>query len=148
MVTHLTLTQHGSHEYLYAEHASQHTLTLIDVTDPAHPREVTSTDLTATAGSATLLAATGEAVLVASPTSPAPSEAGAVAGQTVSIVSMADSMRPQVVRQFKGVTVVKSDERRGLVYLVNTEGIWILKRNWALDPDVEQRYAHEVLYNH
>jgi hypothetical protein len=141
-ITRVTMTQHYSRSYLYLEHASR-SLTLIDVTDARHPSVVTNLDLPASeAGS--ILTAAGDTALISSGTAqPAPSP-----NKTMSIVSFADPTHPQTVKQFANVTTTALDEHRGLIFVANDEGLWILHRNPAVDPEVQERYAHEVLYNH
>ena len=40
------------------------------------------------------------------------------------------------------------DERRGLIYVADGEGIWILHQSYAEDPEVEKEYTKHVLYDH
>jgi hypothetical protein len=135
------MTQHYSRSYLYLEHAS-HALTLIDVTDARHPSIVANLDLPASeAGS--ILTAAGDAALVSSDAAQP-----RTAVKTMSIVSFADPTHPQTVKQFANVTCTALDDHRGLIFVANDEGFWILHRNPAEDPEVQERYAHEVLYNH
>jgi hypothetical protein len=141
-ITRFTMTQHYSRSYLYLEHAS-HSLTLVDVTDARHPTVVANFDLPA-AGSATVLTAAGDAALISSG-SPTPNS---VTEKTMTIVSFADRTHPQTIRQFAKVTCTALDDNRGLVFVANDEGLWILHRNPAEDPEVQERYAREVLYNH
>jgi hypothetical protein len=65
----------------------------------------------------------------------------------VRIISFADFERPKVTREFAAVTAIGRDEERGLVFLANPEGIWILKEQAAEDPAVEAAYANYVLYD-
>jgi len=107
------------------------------VTDSAHPKVLSRVN-----SSDSLLTAVGDVALMSSDTpSPAPAK-------KISIVDFSDKTKPRVVREFVGVTSMTSDERRGLVFLTNAEGLWILHRNQPVDPEVQERYAHEVLYNH
>jgi hypothetical protein len=141
-ITRVTMTQHYSRSYLYVEHASR-ALTLVDVTDARHPSIVANMDLPANQ-SGSVLAAAGDAALVSSDVS----REDAPATKTMSIVSFADPAHPQTVKQFANVTSTAMDNRRGLIFVANSEGLWILHRNPAEDPEVQERYAHEVLYNH
>ncbi len=136
------MTRHYSRSYLYLEHAS-HLVTLVDVTDAQHPTVLANLDLPATQ-SGTVLTAAGETALISS----ASSGPGAVSEKTMTIVSFADHAHPQTIRQFNKVTSTGVDDSRGLVFVSNDEGLWILHRNPAEDPEVQERYAHEVLYNH
>jgi hypothetical protein len=145
-IVRFTATRHYNHSYLYIEHAS-HSLTLVDVTDARHPLVIANLDLPAT-GSGTVLTAAGDAALISSATinsgNPTPDPTG---GKTVTIVSFADRAHPQTVRQFNKVTCTTMDDNRGLVFLANDEGLWILHRNPAEDPEIQERYAHETRYN-
>jgi hypothetical protein len=139
-ITKLMTTQHYSRTYLYAEHAASQTITVIDVTDRTHPQLISNV-----AGSGSLLIATGDAALVSSEPAAAPA---APATRTISILDLSDKASQKVAREFKGVTTVGTDDAHGLVFLADSDGIWVLHRNPASDPEVEKRYAHEVLYNH
>jgi len=112
-------------------------LTLLDVTDSAHPKVLSRTD-----SSNSLITAVGDVAMMSSDT-PAPA-----AVKKITIVDFSDKTKPKVVREFAGVTSMASDERRSLIFLTNAEGLWILHRKEATDPEVQERYAHEVLYNH
>jgi hypothetical protein len=46
------------------------------------------------------------------------------------------------------VTAIDRDDRRGLIFVANPEGVWILHQNRAEDPEVEKAYAHHVIYDH
>jgi hypothetical protein len=141
-IARLTMTQHYSRSYLYLEHASR-TLTLIDITDARHPSIVANVDLPPSAAGSIVTAA-GDAALVSSDAAqPAPPRS-----RTMSIVSFADPAHPRTVKQFANVTCTALDDRRGLIFVANDEGLWILHRNPAEDPEVQERYAREVLYNH
>jgi hypothetical protein len=137
-ITRFTVTQHYNRDYLYAEHSSQKTLTLVDITDPRHPQLVADLDM----ASASLLTAAGDAALVSSN---APATTGPV--QTISIMNFSDRAHPQTVRQFANVSTIKLDEKLGLILLADEKGVWILKRKLAEDPAEEERYAQYILHN-
>ena len=141
-VTRLIVTRHYSRKYLYVEHGSR-ILSLVDVTDARHPALISDIDIPA-AEAGSVLAAAGNAALITSdagsPTPPSP--------RTVTIFDFADRAHAQAVRQFHNVTSIASDDGRGLVFLANDEGLCILRRNPADDPEVQERYAHDVIYNH
>ncbi len=135
-------TSHFSRSYLYGER-SDGTMILVDVTKPSQPAvlaEVAAAD----AGANHIVAVAGAAALVAdgrSDQTPDPP-------QTIRIIDFSDPRHPSAVREFRGVTAMTRDERRGLIFLSNAEGIWILQRNFALDPEVEKEYTRHVLYDH
>lgn len=138
LVTRLTETQHYSRTYLYLEHATGG-LTLVDITDARHPSVLGNLDVPG----ASVLAAAGDAALVSSDAPPA----APAKPRTMTIMNFADPAHPQTVRQFTNVTCTVTDNR-GLIFVANPEGLWILHRNPAEDPQLQESYAHEVLYNH
>jgi hypothetical protein len=138
-VTAILTTQHYKREYLYAEQQSGKTVSLIDITDTAHPALLA--DMTdPTGGSDALYAVTGNAALVTAgnqrPSTPSP--------QTFRILSFADPTHPTVQQEFRGVTATARDDQRGLIFLANADGIWILQRQYAIDPE-EAKLQREIL---
>jgi hypothetical protein len=134
-------TQHYSRHYLYAEHEGGRDLTLIDVTSPEHP--LVLADLSRGDGAWGLLAATGTAALVASEQS---GSAAPGVPQTVRVVNFADPAHPTVTCEIAGATAITRDDSRGLIFIANREGIWILRGKPALDPEIEKEYARQVMY--
>jgi len=137
LVTRFLVTQHAGRFYLYAEHASSKTMTLIDVTDPGRPAILAELNFPADQPSDQLLAVMGNAALVTSRSEP---ELAPAALQIVRIFSFADPLRPQVKQEFQNVTNVTADTRRGLFYLANSDGIWILRERLVPDPAVEKQF--------
>jgi hypothetical protein len=41
---------------------------------------------------------------------------------------------------------VDRDDRRGLIFLANADGIWILRQKLAEDPEVKRAYDYYVIY--
>jgi len=137
-------TQHYSSYYLYAEHAAGNGVTLVDVTKPTRPSVLGDVVYPPSGGSASLFAVAGTSALVTD----GQATVAASARQTIRIMDFSDPLHPKVAREFAGVTAVSRDERRGLIFLANAEGIWILHQNLAQDPEVEKAYAHHVIYDH
>jgi hypothetical protein len=135
-------TQHYSSYYLYAQHQAGQNVTLIDVTNVDHPAVLA--DVAAPGGgSESLSVVAGTAALVTSqPVSSAPP----AAPQNFKIMDFSDPKNPQVAREFTGVTAMSRDERRGLIFVANADGIWILHQRLAEDPEVEKAYANYVIY--
>jgi len=137
-------TQHYSSHYLYAEH-EQGNLTLIDVTKARKPAVLADVASPGSAGSGSLFAVTGTAALVADTTA---APATSAAPQTIRIMDFSDPQHPKVGREFAGVTAISRDDSRGLIYIANAEGVWILQQRLAEDPEVEKAYARRVIYDH
>jgi hypothetical protein len=136
-VTHLLTTQHYRRQYLYAERQSGSVITLIDVTNISHPAVLAEMTDPGTS-SDTLVAVAGSAALAATTNSP-------TSAQTFRILSFADPLHPTVEREFKGVTALARDDRRGLIFLANSAGIWILQQRFAMDPQFEKKWEHMML---
>jgi hypothetical protein len=136
-------TDHYSNHYLYAEHDAGANVTLIDVTRPSKPAVLAEVTYPAAPGSDSLVVVSGTAALVTG--SEAPQSA---APQTIRILDLSDPQHPKVAREFIGVTAIDRDDRRGLIFLANAEGVWILHQSRAEDPEVEKAYAHHVIYDH
>ena len=134
------LTEHYGHTYLYAERDPGKSVTLIDVSKAAQPSMVA--DLPNAGGdSGSLTIVSGTAALVSSSASQI-----AQAPQTIRIMDFSDPKNPKLAREFTGVTAVTRDERRGLVFIANGEGVWILEQRLATDPAVLKAYDDYVRY--
>ena len=138
-------TQHYSSYYLYVEYAASKSVTLIDVTKAARPAVLADVSYPSSGGDTSLFTVAGTAALV---TEEPGSAAPASAVQTIRIMDFSDPLHPKVAREFTGVTALSRDERRGLIFVANSEGVWILHQSFAEDPEVEKAYAHHVLYDH
>jgi hypothetical protein len=144
-VTRFLVTQHYSSYYLYAEHGTSGNVTLIDITKTGQPTVLSDVSYASGGGSDSLVAVSGTAAVVGSaPSNATPSPAP----QTIRIMDFSDPQHPKVAHEFSGVTAMSRDERRGLIFVANPEGIWILHQSLAQDPEVEKEYARYVLYAH
>jgi hypothetical protein len=141
----LTTGSHWRTDYLYLDHADGSPVTILDVTNPAAPFVSGQIDIPNQDAGGRLGAVVGTAALVALPAS---SERPQTIPQTIEILSFAEPEHPSVVRQFAGVTSMLKDETRGLMYLANVEGLWVLRMEPATDVQLEKQYEHHVLYSH
>ncbi len=141
-VTRLSSTQHYSSYYLYAEHGAS--TTLIDVTKVAQASVLADVAYSPAGGSQSLLAVAGTAALVNSEAGV--SAAPAATPQTLKIMDFSDPQHPKVAREFAGVTAIGRNDPRGLIFVANADGIWILKQKLATDPEMEKAYANYVMY--
>ena len=53
-------------------------------------------------------------------------EARPLPTETVQLLNMSDPKNVKVMKTFKGVTSIYPDDGRKLVYLVNSDGLWIV----------------------
>jgi hypothetical protein len=142
-VKRFTSTQHYSSYYLYAEHETGGNVTLIDITRISQPLVLADIAYAPNSGSGSLSVVTGTAALVSS--EPAASTSAA-APQTITIMDLSDPKNPQVAREFTGVTAMSRDQGRGLIFVANADGIWILRQRFAEDPAAQKAYEDYVLY--
>jgi hypothetical protein len=140
-------TQHYSSYYLYAEHEGGKTVTLIDVTKASRPTVLAEVAYPASANSASgdspsLSVVAGTAALVTS----GPQPAAQPLPQTMRLMDFSDPQHPKVTREFTGITAMDRDDHRGLIFLANADGIWILHQALAEDPEIERAYDYYVTY--
>jgi hypothetical protein len=109
--------QENGKQYLYLQQNAH--FTVIDVTDPKNPRVA---DRVASAGKLTDVGA-GIAIAVQSDQT----EQASVPTQTIRLVDVSDPKNPHTAKKFEGVTSVYSEAGRQLIYLTNSEGLWIIK---------------------
>jgi len=143
-VEHLLPTEHYGRYYLYVERQEGKEITVLDVTKAEVPFRVADVWYSTNGRPNHLLVATGTAALVTS-CAGSPTEE---AQESVRVVSFADPVHPRVTREFNHVTAIARDEARGLIFLANPEGIWVLQEHAALNPAVSKAYKDYVLYNH
>lgn len=141
-VTRFLTTQHYSSYYLYAEHGAGKNVTLIDVTKTNQPLVLANAPYASGSGSESLMLVAGTAALM---TSEPIASARVAAPQTIRVMDFSVPQNPKIAREFTGVTAISTDDR-GLIFVANADGIWILRRHLAEDPEVDRAYANYVLY--
>jgi len=111
--------------YLYLHQPKEDTYALVDVTNPENPTLVNRDSIKGSAP---------EGPVADSPlaitTTKEEGSAKAVAElptQTINFVDLTNPKDLKTVKTFKGVTSMYSDEANKLVYLVNGEGLWIVR---------------------
>jgi hypothetical protein len=137
-------TQHYSSYYLYAEHENGGNLTLIDITKTDQPAVLADVASAPNGASSNLTVVAGTAALVSS--EPGTSSSAVQAPQTIRIMDFSDPQNPKVAREFTGVTAMSKDGGRGLIFVANADGIWILQQHLAQDPEVQRAYEDYVIY--
>ncbi len=139
-VTRLMATEHYGKCYLYAEHAGNRTVSVIDVSENGQPKVVSEFGFPANGRDDLIAVAGTEAVVADQPVrAPAP--------QTVKVMDVRDPEHPTVQREFDSVTAISRDNQRGLIFLANGDGVWILRQQLAEDPALVKAYDNYVLYN-
>ena len=120
-VRQILFQEENGKRYLYLQ---QHVhFTVVDVTDPDKPQIV---DRVASGGRLTDVGA-GLAIAVSSDQS----GEGTMPTQTVKLMDMSDPKNPRTVKTFNGVTSIYSEDGRHLIYVTNSEGLWIVKHSMS-----------------
>ncbi|MGA3073444.1 MAG: hypothetical protein ABSG56_07115 [Bryobacteraceae bacterium] len=145
-VSRFLATRHLDSYYLYAEHDTGKSVTLVDVTKVAEPVVLADVTYPFRGGTVSIFTVSGTTALVGGEEATAAKPV--LDPQTIRIMDLSDPRHPKVAREFAGVTAIGADDRRGLIFLANPEGVWILQQSVAQDPEVEKAYAHHVLYDH
>jgi len=117
--------------FLYVQKASKQGFTVVDVTKPGLPslvnRSVSSND--ATAGNLEMVSPDVGLAEVADKNSKGVIRSTDNPTETVKILDLSDPAHPKVLQTFTGVTSILQDPGRGLIYLANKEGLWILNHS-------------------
>jgi len=124
----MLLQSKGDKQYLYVQKASKQGFTVIDVTKPVVPSLVNlgaqSSD--ATAGKLEIVGPDVGLAEVPDKNSKGVIRNSDSPTETVKILDLSDPAHPKVLQTFNGVTSILQDPSRGLIYLTNTDGLWIL----------------------
>jgi hypothetical protein len=124
-VIQLDLQQHGDKQYLYVERASKEGFAIVDVTKPDQPNVIKSEAWPNHASTGKLQMVNARLALAEAPET---ATAEAISStETLKVLDLSDPANPRTVLTFSGVTSTLADDARSLVYLTNSEGLWILK---------------------
>lgn len=132
-VQQMALLEAGGRDYLYISQAHQAGYVVVDVTDDRHPKtikeivqpqgfehetlEMVGTGLGVAGRPDSALSQSAPAIQVIS---------GNPAGQFIRLLDLSDPSHPRTLMTFNGVTSVVLDDRRNMIYLTNSDGLWIL----------------------
>jgi hypothetical protein len=124
--TRMFLMEKNGKDYLYIGGGSASGVCILDVTKPAAPRKI---EEFAGAGSAQAadFQLVGDTLAVTSRGGEASASSSDVTGRSVTILNTTDPANPQPIQTFSGVTSVVADNARGLIYLSNGEGLWVVQ---------------------
>jgi hypothetical protein len=124
----MLLQTKGDKHYLYLQKASRQGFTVVDVTKPTTPslvnRSASSND--ATAGRLEIVSPDVGIAEVPDKNSKGVIRNADNPTETVKVLDLSDPAHPKVLQTFTGVTSILQDPGRGLIYLANNDGLWIL----------------------
>jgi hypothetical protein len=124
-VSQLMLQQHGSKQYLYVEQASKEGFAIVDVTKPEQPNVIRSESWPNEASTGKLQMVGGRLGLAEASETAATETVSRT--ETLKVLDLSDPANPRTILTFSGVTSTLADDARNLVYITNSEGLWILK---------------------
>jgi hypothetical protein len=147
-VNKMFLQEEGNKQFLYIQQASTEGFTVVDVTRPDRAKVVNHiAPPTQTAGGKMQMVGSGLA-LEETPDSSAiggvrhelsAAKASATASgsrptESVRVLDLSDPANPKTLQTFQGVTSVLADDGRRLIYIANSEGLWILRHKQQPPP--------------
>jgi hypothetical protein len=135
----LLLVKKDGKRYLYAGLSSSTGVCILDVTMPAAPRKVER--LAGTGGAQADFQLVGDTLAVSSRSGDETLSASGPAPRSVTILNMVDPANPQPIQTFSGVTSIVTDDARGLIYLSNGEGLWIVQTKQPEKPEPVDQYG-------
>ncbi len=139
--THMVLMEKNGKEYLYLGLASSSGVCVFDVTTPAAPRKL---ERFAEGGGAQAadFQLIGDTLAVSSRSGETTISSPDAAPRSVTILNMTDPTNPQPIQTFAGVTSVVADNVRGLIYLSNDEGLWIVQAKQPQKTEADDKYLN------
>jgi hypothetical protein len=124
-VSELVLQQHGSKQYLYVEQASKEGFAIVDVTKPEQPNVIRSEAWPNQASTGKLQMVAGRLALAEAPEIATAETVSST--ETLKVLDLSDPTNLRTILTFSGVTSTLADDERNLVYITNSDGLWILK---------------------
>lgn len=129
--TSMTLRGRLGRRYLYVAEREGRGIAVVDVTRPAKANVVR--ELAGGGEGAARLESLGGALAVTG------QEAGESreAGEGTRFLDLTDPGQPRELKELEGATAIARDTERGLVYVSNGTGIWIVEDDAMVDPGVK-----------
>ena len=132
------LQQNDRKQYLYVQQASGQGFTVVDVTKPTKPKMVSHVpqeNLTMLSSRLAIAEKSDNPAAAGASRATGSTEGtrgGGSVSQSVRVLDVSDPAHPRTIQTFSGVTSVLADDARGLIYVANGEGIWILSHQRVL----------------
>jgi hypothetical protein len=132
LTTQMDLQENNGKQYLYISANSNRGLTVIDVTNPGRPNVIKRLGWPNEASAGRLQLVSGGLALAEGPDNDLMAADPALSTRTIKVLDLSDPTNPRAVLSFSGVTSTLNDEAHNLVYITNSEGLWVLRNNQAL----------------
>jgi hypothetical protein len=122
-VSQLVLQEHDGKQYLYVGEDSKQGFAIVDVTKPSQPNIIKREAWPNKASTGKLQMVGGQLALAEAADTATPESRT----ETLTVLDLSDPANPRTILTFTGVTSTLADDARNLVYITNSEGLWILK---------------------
>jgi len=117
------LEQRGT-QYLYLGQTSNDGVAIVDVTKPNQPSFVKRIAWPNEGSSGRLQIISGGLALAEAPD---PAAETVSRTGTLTVLDLSDPTNPRTILSFSGVTSTLADDGRNLIYITNSDGLWIVK---------------------
>jgi hypothetical protein len=122
--------------YLYCLSAAGQAVSVIDITDAAHPALISEVAYSGPTGAGNVQTLGMNTELVEVPDQPA-NPANALPAKSITLVDVSNPAAPHVTLRFAGVTAVTRDDSRSLLFIANNEGVWVVRHYEPPDVGVK-----------
>jgi hypothetical protein len=133
----MLLQKDNAKQYLYVQQAGKQGFMIVDVSRPEKPSLLKRTTESNQSTTGNLQMVSPEVAIAEAPEkTPTTLTSQSRPTETVRVLDLSDPRNPKTLETFNKVTSFLPDGGRGLIYLTNNEGLWILRYNRpaALEP--------------
>jgi hypothetical protein len=124
-VSQMFVREQGGIQYLYLGQTSKDGVAIVDVTKPNQPSMVKRLAWPNEASNGKFQILGGGLALAKAPDTAEVEAASRT--ENLMVLDLSDPANPRTIRSFSGVTSTLADDSRNLLYIANSEGLWILK---------------------
>jgi len=138
----MLLQKEEGKQYLYVQQASKQGFMVVDVSKPEKPNLLKRTAQSNQATAGNLEMVTPDVAIAEAPEKKASTLTSSNhPTETVRVLDLSDPHNPKTIQEFNGVTSMLPDGGRGLIYLTNNDGLWVLRYSRAslLEPAKKKR---------
>ena len=138
----MLLQREEGKNYLYVQQASRQGFMIVDVSKPEKPNLLKRTAESNQATAGNLEMVSPDVAIAESPEKkPGTLTSTNHPTENVRVLDLSDPHNPKTLQEFSGVTSLLPDGGHGLIYLTNSEGLWVLRYNRPalLEPAKKKR---------
>jgi hypothetical protein len=138
----MLLQRENGKQYLYVQQASKQGFMIVEVTKPEAPNLLKKTAQQTQQTSGNLEMVSPDVAIAEAPEkTPATLTSNAHPTETVRLLDLSNPASPKTLETFNRVTSILPDGGRGLIYLTNDQGLWVLRYNRParLEPEKNKK---------